>query len=279
MPEQGTLGQPAPAPTTLEQAAAEQQALGNQQQTPPPATPAPLPDKFAGKSIEDVARSYQELETRYGGTARELGELRSQNQYLTSLMQNLAQQQAAMQQAPPPQQAPQQAPPGPQFNWDKPEDSVRGVAQAEIRQAMDAMRYQQAASMAEIAKSTAMRDNPQVFQGLDVAAVDQVMQQGLRQRLIAPESVGRPETWVMAAWQLRGAQSGYGASASPNAVHPVQTEQPQAGRPQQYGTEPIVMNEDLSNFVKLWGKAEGKDIDPQKLAQEIADDRRKERRY
>jgi hypothetical protein len=272
MLEQGSVGQPDPGSVSVEHAAAEQQALQNQQPPQPPAPPAPVvPDKFAGKSIEDVVRSYQEVEKFAGDKAREVGELRSQMNYLTGLMQQqLAQQQA--QQAPPPPQ-----PQGPQFNWDKPEDSVRGVARTEVMQAMEAMRYQQAASMAEIAKSSAMRDNPQVFQGLDVSAVDQVMQQGLRQRLIAPESVGKPETWVMAAWQLRGAQSGYGANYSPTPVKPVQTEQPTGSRGN-YESEPVTLGEGEAQIIKQWGKAMGKELDPQKFAQEISADRRRERR-
>lgn len=268
MDEQANQGQPAAG------APASVPAPETQQQTQPPAPPAQVPDKFAGKSIEDVARSYQEVEKFAGEKAREVGELRSQLTYLTNLMQSqLAQQQAAP-------AAPQAPPPGPQFNWDKPEDSVRGVAQAEIRQAMDALRYQQAASMAEIAKSTAMRDNPQVFSGLDVSAVDQVMQQGLRQRLIAPESIGRPETWVMAAWQLRGAQSRYGATSTPNAVAPVQTEQPNGARANNnYGAEPVVMDDALAQAVRKWGDVEGKPRDPNQLAKEIAEARAKERRY
>lgn len=268
MTDEANQGQPAA------DASAPVPAPENQQQTPPPAAPANVPDKFAGKSIEDVVRSYQEVEKFAGEKAREVGELRSQMTYLTNLMQQqLAQQQAATTAPPTPQ------PQGPQFNWDKPEDSVRGVAQAEIRQAMEALRYQQAASMAEIAKSTAMRDNPQVFQGLDVAAVDQVMQQGLRQRLIAPESVARPETWVMAAWQLRGAQSGYGASFSPTPVKPVPTETPSAQRQTQLGGEAVVMDDALAQAVRKWGEAEGKPRDPNQLAKEIAEARAKERRY
>jgi hypothetical protein len=270
MLEQGNVGQPAPEAVSVEHAAAEMQALQNQQQTPPPAAPA-LPDKFAGKSIEDVARSYQEAESMIGKQARDIGELRSQLTYVTSMMQNQLAQQQAQQAPPPPVQQ------GPQFNWDKPEDSVRGVARTEVMQAMEAMRYQQAASMAEIAKSSAMRDNPQVFQGLDVSAVDQVMQQGLRQRLIAPESVGKPETWVMAAWQLRGAQSGYGANYSPTPVKPVQTEQPTGSRGN-YESEPVTLGEGEAQIIKQWGKAMGKELDPQKFAQEISADRRRERR-
>ena len=268
MTELATPGQP------VADALAPQAAPETQQPNLPPATPA-IPEKFAGKSVEDVARSYQELEKTYGTTAREVGELRSQLAYTQNLMQNfVAQQQEAQRQVPPPP-----PPPGPQFNWDKPEDSVRGVAQAEIRQAMDALRYQQAASMAEIAKSSAVRDNPQLFQGIEMAAVDQVMQQGLRQRLIAPEAVGRPETWAMAAWQIKGAQSGYGASASPNAVRPVQTEQPSNSRPQQYGPEPVQMDDALAAAVRKWGEAEGKPRDPNQLAKEIGEARAKGVRY
>ena len=34
-----------------------------------------IPDKFQGKSVEDIVRSYTELEQTYGKQAQELGEL------------------------------------------------------------------------------------------------------------------------------------------------------------------------------------------------------------
>lgn len=269
MNEQANQGQPAvdaqasiPAPET-------------QQQTPPPATPAPLPDKFTGKSIEDVVRSYQEVEKFAGEKAREVGELRSQMTYLTNLMQQqLAQQQADVQAPPPP---PVQQ--GPQFNWDKPEDSVRGVARTEVLQGMEALRYQQAAAMAPLVKSSVIREYPQVFDGLDLNAIDTTMQRGIRQRLISPESVANPETWLMAATILRGKMNNWQMNNGPVPVRPVQTEQPAGQRSTQYQGEQVVMDDALAAAVRKWGEAEGKPRDPNQLAREIAEARAKERRY
>ena len=83
----------------------------------------------------------------------------------------------------------------------------------------------------------------------------------------------------MAAWQLRGAQSRYGANSTPTPVAPVQTEQPQGARANTYGAEPVVMDDALAQAVRKWGDAEGKPRDPAQLAKEIAEARAKERRY
>lgn len=44
-----------------------------------------IPDKFRDKSIEDVVKSYQELEKAYGRSNNELGEIRKINQQLVEL--------------------------------------------------------------------------------------------------------------------------------------------------------------------------------------------------
>ena len=46
-------------------------------QTPPASTPTDfkMPEKFAGKSAEDIARSYAELESQYGKASQRLGDL------------------------------------------------------------------------------------------------------------------------------------------------------------------------------------------------------------
>jgi hypothetical protein len=156
---------------------------------------------------------------------------------------------------------------------------VRGVARTEVMQGMDAVRYQQAAAMAPMVKSTVMREYPQVFEGLDMTAVDATMQQGIRSRLITPESVLNPETWLMAATVLRGKMNNWQTGNGPTPVRPVQTEQPAGQRATQYQSDAVVMDDALAQAVRKWGDAEGKPRDPAQLAREINEARAKERRY
>src|SRR3990172_3648297 len=67
-------GQPTEAPVTANTGQADGQ-------------PAPLEDKFAGKSTEEVLKSYNELQKKLGEQATEVGELRSFRDQMDPVLQ------------------------------------------------------------------------------------------------------------------------------------------------------------------------------------------------
>ena len=122
--------------------AAPQPGTEPQKPAAPAQTTAPaftMPEKFAGKSVEDVARSYTELESQHGKVAdmakqiEQYGGLENVKQWLAYANQTYQQSLAAQQQAQnQPQQQQQQAPAGDPFeNWDmlSPKEQAGKLAQ------------------------------------------------------------------------------------------------------------------------------------------------------
>ena len=56
--------------------------------------PKPLPEKFNGKSAEDIAEMYLNLESEHGRVANEFGNMRAQNEVLNDLLKQQAAQPA-----------------------------------------------------------------------------------------------------------------------------------------------------------------------------------------
>ena len=84
--------------------------------TPQTSEPVPVPEKFAGKSVEELAAGYLGLEKKLVEQGRELGELRAR----------VPQYQPQPQYYPPPQtQVPM-----PEFDYGKPEESVSRIVEA-----------------------------------------------------------------------------------------------------------------------------------------------------
>lgn len=212
-------------------AAAPTEPVAPQEPQAPQAEPGyQLPEKFAGKSAEEIAASYIELERKLGEQSQEIAALRD----------------ASRQPAPPypfpgqpnpygaplPGYGPQppgyypQAPVAPparpdvKMNWDNPVETFREVLKQEVAPVFNAYQQQTAKSVGEVIFNTAKAERPDLFVGIEPnvkAFVDTMIDNGV----LKPESALNPQTWQMAAWQLQGMRSGYKPGQPAPAINPV----------------------------------------------------------
>ncbi len=226
-----------------------------------------LPEKFKGKTPSDIARAYEELESKLGQQGQMLGQMQQQLTYF----QSIAQQQQALRET---REAPAiPPPPATKWDWDKPEESARQTVREEIAPVVRQMQYQTAQMMAGYAREQAKAANPGLFNGVE-NEVNNVIDQGIRSGWLRPENVANPETWRMAAWQVQGMKAAYNPASfasvprSPNPMNPVGTETPQGFRTPNYQTNNVALDDKSREMIRKWG-ADEKDI-----VKSIAEDRK-----
>lgn len=163
---------------------------------PTPQAPA-VPEKLAGKSAEEIAAQYLELERKLGEQGRELGELR----------QRVTQ--------PPPQvpvyYPPQFTQPEPkvEFDYGNPEASVERLVERRLERernewmAAQAMtREQEATYNYSVGKDAALKANPALYEGIE-QDVEKAVQLAYRQYGATPISLRDPRMWERVAVNLR----------------------------------------------------------------------------
>lgn len=204
-----TATEPSPAPAAAPATEATPQA------------PVIVPEKLAGKSAEEIASQYLELEKKLGEQGRELGELRSR----------IPQQPQF--QPPPPQfypQQPIQPEPRIEFDYGKPEESVIRIVDHLVEKRLEAerqnrathevrQREQEAQVNYQSGRDTALKSNPRLFEGIE-ADVDQIMQTGYRQLGWHPAILRDPKAWERAAVNLRFDRGEYDRLAKPSIQPP-----------------------------------------------------------
>jgi len=191
VPENETPGQPAPAepsPAPVETA--------QEPTAPTPQAPA-LPEKFAGKSAEEIASAYLEIEKEKGRLAQEVGELRAR-----------VSQPHPVQQVWYPQQ-PVQPEVRPEFDYTNPEQSIDRIVERRLeereRQRMSyevAQREQEAAYSYNMGKDAALKSNPRLFEGIE-PLVEQGVQMAYRQYNTPVTALRDPRTWERVAAAIR----------------------------------------------------------------------------
>ena len=189
MSDETTVGQPqAESPSPVVEVAAQPEAT--------PTAPAPVPEKLSGKSADEIAAQYLELEKKLGEQGRELGELRSR----------------IPQYQPQPQWYPQPSyPPEPrvEFDYGKPEDSVKNIVRMELelerqnRATYDVQRQEQEARLNyDAGKDVAVKGNPRLYEGIE-PQVEQAIQMAYRQYGLHPAALRDPRVWERAAQNIR----------------------------------------------------------------------------
>jgi hypothetical protein len=202
-------GQLAPGEPTVE--GAPQQVQEPQGQEPLGGEPS-FPEKFQGKSAEEIAQAYVELERKLGEQAQELGDLRQR----VPTMPYPAPPQGYQPQGyyPPPPGYPvgapvQQAPREPlKMNWENPVDTIAQVVRQEVLPLITGYQQNAARGMQDIAFENAKAKDPALFDGVE-PNVKAFMDNMINQGVLRPDSALSPETWRMAAWQMQGMKSGY----------------------------------------------------------------------
>ncbi len=240
MPDENTAGQPTPvepSPAPVETAPATE---------PIPQAPAPVPDKLAGRSAEEIAAQYLELEKKLGEQGRELGELR----------QRIPQYQPQ----PPVYYPPQFTQPEvrPEFDYGKPEESIdrrvewRFEQERQQRAAYEVQRQGQEAQFAfNAGKAIALKQNPDLYTGIE-PELEQAAQ--MAHRLGAPPSAFLDpkylETLAVNIRHQRGELSKIFGKAAIQPPTPSATAVPNQTRQAKVGVE-------LSDDERRWAKDNG----------------------
>lgn len=200
-----------------------------EQQTPE------LPEKFKGKSAEEIANMYAELEKTQGAHSQEVGELRKKTEQYEQYFQQLQQQQQqaqAQQQFQPgygqsgqPQGQPGQPALGPEEGDD--EDYLsKGDARKMLANEREKIRYEQAVSQAYYAKEFAKSKYPHLFEGVE-QEVDQLVLGGAQAGVVNPAIISNPQTWLDAAGMIHNRKSNYAFTQQPQkSGQPIQPVQP-----------------------------------------------------
>jgi hypothetical protein len=181
----------------------------------------------------------------------------------------------AQQQAQAAHQAPAPAPDEDvKFDWEKPEQAVDRRVERRLKTEMESLRRQMvmetAASQAPIAKNMAKTMYPDAFRGVTDDELDRAMYGGAAVGNVQPQNLTKPEAWRMLGWILQGEKSGYkmpGPGVVP--VDATATETPRGTRPQNYGEEPIVIDDTARSIIR------GFDADEASVLKSMRDEQRR----
>jgi len=220
-----------------------------------PPTTLEIPEKFKGKSLEEVAASYLEVEKELGRQRREAGELR---QNAERLYYELLSKQAQTQPQPPQQEKTEG-----EFNWEKPVETVEQIfdrKQAE-REAIQANftrqnAFQRAAYAHEQGRAS-MSKNPKLFGGIE-NEVERYVYNSLLPHVQRGEDVSsallNPKTWEGAAalyWIDKGQHDRLSFATQPMSAQA--GEIPSQTRQSQSSGEEIPITDDIREYAKAWG--------------------------
>ncbi len=246
-----------------------------------------IPEKFKGKSAEEIAAAYMEVEKEKGRLAAEQGELRRAVDYLVAERQareNVMRQQPAEPPAPAVTQAPKV-----DF-WDNPETAVKLAIEREgtrivnqqlgyfvqaLSQAQVASNFQRAAQAHDQGKSI-MSKETRLFEGIE-NDVEGMVYNSLRPLAEAGQDVSGqlvdPQTWKTAAAMLRYSRGEFDRltpGVARGGMAPTQTNIPSSTRPQEEEEQVEVSPEDIQ-FARIAGLSE-------KQAREVAQETAKQGR-
>lgn len=167
------------------------------------ATPS-IPEKFKGKSPEEIAAAYLNSEKEKGRLAQEYGELKEVANRLW------AEYQARQQQTTQPQEKPQEK--TDEFDWEKPTETVAQIVERKLAEREAAQRQwtlqnlnQRAATAHEEGRAV-MGKNARLFEGIErdvEGAVFQSLAPYVNQGYDVSEQLRNPKTWEAAAMLIR----------------------------------------------------------------------------
>jgi len=179
--------------------------------------------KFAGKSAEEVAAAYEELEKKLGTQGQELGQLKSTNEQMVAYLQQLAQQTQA-QKPPEPSEQPTA------WDWEKPIPAVEKIADKTVEKKLAefyrVIRTQQAQTASQYAKLEAQRAYPHLFDADTSKEVDSFMQNALRSGTVDPSLVEQPQMWASMAYVMKGFKQNFNPQGTVSPVSPQYGETP-----------------------------------------------------
>lgn len=229
-------------------------------------------EKFKGKTVDDAMKMYKEAEQKLGEYDTKFKKLEQDNaayEHWYNQLRSQGQPQVGGQ--PPQQQVPDTPETGSSW-WDNPDVAAKKTFQRELQEYDKKRRYNDAYSRANFAESTAKQQYPDIFKGLDAQEVRNMMYSGVQNGILAPELLGQPESWAMAAGQAQLRKRNFKLDTSPNPEPTGGTEPPTAVKPQPYGqTEAVHFDSFGRELMDAFGDA----VKNEKEAAEVVKDERK----
>ena len=171
-------------------------------------TPKPSsnePERFEGKSREEVMKMYQEAESHFNQKLDEEREASKRKEKDLQAYQSWYDQ-ARQQSAPQPTQTPQ-------VDQSKLVDALLENPVQAFNQFYDYRKqsemYQEAYSEGPSALARAKRERPDIFEGVDDNQLQQIVFGGIQSGQLHPSLAKKPEAWMMAAGQTKLVQNDF----------------------------------------------------------------------
>ena len=246
-------GQPVPTETT--EAAPQPEGEATQPATETPSAPPQVPPKYAGKTPDELTAILTEQEKYIGRQGQELGQLRDAVERLWSERHGQTSQ-----------QRPPQGEPEPEFDYEKPKESVQKIVQANLKKAwehLDKMRRSdvaQSTNRAFLEGRELMKQNPHLYSGIeqDVATeVANTLGPLAAQGQDVSHLLRDPKTWRLVAIAVRDARGELDKIQAPGrkGMAPTDTELPTPTRQTQDDDGIIIEDSDRQDFKDIEGRA------------------------
>uniref|UniRef100_A0A6M3K6H7 Uncharacterized protein n=1 Tax=viral metagenome TaxID=1070528 RepID=A0A6M3K6H7_9ZZZZ len=242
-----------------------------QADSPQTATDDGLPERFRGKSPEEIARSYLELEKKLGEQGSQVGELKNELAFL----KNQSQFQRGQQYQPPAPRGQQQA----DVNWDdKFLESPYKTTQEILKQYDQYRRFTDAQRSFPRTLREAKALEPSVFGDADIAQnVETFVRQGVQQGTILPEVMDDVESLVAIGVHLKYQKDRQFPQRT--AVNPTLTESPAQVKRPEPTKAPVQFDRSEQDFIHYFkDKVKGFEDFNEEKAAELVREAEKEKR-
>lgn len=192
------------------------------------------PDRFKGKSREEILKMYQEAESHFNKKLDEVKDMTSKE--VQALRNDLQAEQSWRMQNQQPQnpQNTQQAPPVDNAKivdalLEDPVNTLNRILDYRDQQKS----YKEAWSEGPVAFAKAKKERPDIFEGVDENRLQQLMYGGIQSGTILPQFAKNPEAWKFLAGNTKLAQNDYKFQVPPpTPPTPPQGDLPPATKPQ-----------------------------------------------
>jgi len=180
-----------------------------------PQTDSGEPERFKGKSREEILKMYQEKEAHFD---KKLDEVKGEtSKEVETLKKDLQAYQSWYQQQQ--QQAAPQPTPDPPVDQSRLVDALLENPVQTLNQILDYRdqnkMYQEAWSEGPMALARAKKERPDIFEGVDDNQLQQTIFGGIQSGQLHPSLAKKPEAWMMAAGQTKLVQNDFKLQSTP----------------------------------------------------------------
>jgi hypothetical protein len=225
--------------------------------------------KEAGPESAELAEKLKSMESELGRFKQELGDERKKVEELNPYKLHYEQQQRQ------PKQETQQLSQEEQMKQANEQWFDNPAQMANQRDAK--MMYYQAQQNAPIAMKMAKLENPEAFVGISDQEVKQAVEGGVQAGFTNPGSLGDPNSYIGAAWILRGQKSGFKPTdAPPQGLATTESETPTGSPPSTEDEIPALQGDALTQKLLEYAAKEG--VTKEQMEKKIHDRRQREGR-